>query len=108
MPDTISVHYDFFTLQFEFKLCLTLAALQKIGWGPKDLEVIIQICQMGTRFETLDVLDIVEHVWDDSDTILIILETSKPISIRYLFCTCLMRFQSIAIFLQHNWILSHT
>ena len=83
MPETISVHSDFFTSQFNFKLHLTLAALQKIGWGPKDLEVIIQICQMGTRFETLDVLDIVEHVWDDSDTILIILETFKPILRRF-------------------------
>ena len=43
MPDTISVHSDFFTSQFDFKLHLTLAALQKIC---KDLEVIIQICQM--------------------------------------------------------------
>ena len=62
---------------------LAVATLQKIGLGPKDLEIIIQICQIGTRFETLDVLDIVEHVWDDSDTILIILETFKPISSRF-------------------------
>ena len=73
----------FFTSQFDCKLHLTLAALQKIGWRPKDLEVIIQICQMGTRFETLDALYIVEHVWDDSDMILIILETFKPISRRF-------------------------
>ena len=81
MPDMISVHSNFFTSQFDFKLHLTLASLQKICWGPKNLEVIIQICQMGTRFETLDVLDIVEHVWDDSDTILIFLNMSGMIPI---------------------------